>query len=219
MTSDDSKEDNNKNELCFKVIVIGDAGVGKSCLTGRAIKDTFITDYSETIGFEVSNFNITMENKNIILEIFDTCGQEVYRSIISNFYRDVSLAMLVYEIDSRESFLNINQWLNELKQYSHPDVKLILIGNKSDLEDERKVSYEEALKFKDEKQILYFEETSAKTGINAKEVFTEAARILFNEHKKYTMKANNPNDIENNKENKVPKKKLEKVQNRNKGCC
>ena len=220
MTSDESKKDISKDEICFKVIVIGDVGVGKSCLTGRAVKNIFI-EKSQTIGFNVLSFNTTMENKNIELKIFDTCGQEVYRSIISSFYREAGLAMVVYEIDSRESFLNINQWMNELKKYSNPDVKIFLIGNKSDLVDERKVSYEEAKKFKEENQIVYFEETSAKTGLNAKEVFTEAARILFNEYKIFSMKANNPNDIENNKEYKeVPKKKLEKVeQNRNKGCC
>ena len=219
MSLNDSEQDNNKYDFSFKMIVIGDAGVGKSCLTGRAIKDKFDTDYSPTVGFEFLTFSTKIDNKIIKLQIWDTCGQEVYRSLITNFYRNASLAMMVYSIDSRESFLHINQWLKEIKLQSHPDVKIILIGNKSDLDDNRKVSKEEAQKFKDENQLLYFEETSAKTGINAKEVFTEAARILFNEHKKYKMRANNTREIENTKDNKVPAKLGKVEQNRNKACC
>ena len=219
MSSNDSEQDNNKYDFSFKMIVIGDAGVGKSCLTGRAIKDKFDTDYSPTVGFEFLTFSTKIDNKIIKLQIWDTCGQEVYRSLITNFYRNASLAMMVYSIDSRESFLHINQWLKEIKIHSHPDVKIILIGNKSDLEDNRKVNYEEAQKFKDENQLLYFGETSAKTGLNAKEVFTEAARILFNEHKKYKMRANNSREMDNSKENKVPAKLGKIEQNRNKGCC
>ena len=206
------------HDFSFKMIVIGDAGVGKSCLTGRAIKDKFDFEYSPTVGFEFLTFSTKIDNKIIKLQIWDTCGQEVYRSLITNFYRNASLAMMVYSINSRESFLHINQWLKEVKLQSHPDVKIILIGNKSDLKEERTVSFEEAKRFKEENQLLYFEETSAKTVINAKEVFTEAARILYMERQKYTMRANtreNENTVEErpNKLTKVIKQK------RNKGCC
>jgi small GTP-binding protein len=218
MTSNDSETDNSKYDFSFKMIVIGDAGVGKSCLTSRAIKERFETDYSPTVGFEFLTFSTKIEDKVIKLQIWDTCGQEVYRSLITNFYRNASLAMMVYSIDSRESFLHINQWLKEIKLQSHPDVKIILIGNKSDLKDERQVTYQEAKRFKDENQLLYFEETSAKTGINAKEVFTEAARILFNEHKKYKMRANT-REFDNKKQEITPTKLTKVEQNRNKGCC
>ena len=218
MTSNDSETDNSKYDFSFKMIVIGDAGVGKSCLTSRAIKERFETDYSPTVGFEFLTFSTKIEDKVIKLQIWDTCGQEVYRSLITNFYRNASLAMMVYSIDSRESFLHINQWLKEVRLQSHPDVKIILIGNKSDLKDERQVTYQEAKRFKDENQLLYFEETSAKTGINAKEVFTEAARILFNEHKKYKMRANT-REFDNKKQEITPTKLTKVEQNRNKGCC
>ena len=217
-------EENAENEsdvydFSFKMIVIGDAGVGKSCLTGRAIKDKFDTDYSPTVGFEFLTFTTKIENKIIKLQIWDTCGQEVYRSLITNFYRNASLAMMVYSIDSKESFIHINQWLKEIKIQSHPDVKIILVGNKSDLKDKRAVTYEEANKYKDENQLLYFEETSAKTGINTKEVFTEAARILYEEHKKYKMRAANTNTKPDMSAVNVPTKLTKAEQNRNKGCC
>ena len=218
--SDDIEDSDNKYDFTFKMIVIGDAGVGKSCLTGRAIKDKFETEYAPTVGFEFLSFSTKIDNKIIKLQIWDTCGQEVYRSLITNFYRNASLAMMVYSINSRESFIHINQWLKEVRIQSHPDVKIILVGNKADLNNERTVSKDEAQRYKEENQILYFEETSAKTGLNAKEVFTEAARILYEEHKRYKSRAVNndiidelPNDTNNNT-------KLKKVeQNRNKGCC
>ena len=209
-----------KYDFSFKMIVIGDAGVGKSCLTNRAAKEKFLSDYSPTVGFEFLTFSTNIENKIIKLQIWDTCGQEVYRSLISNFYRNASLAMMVYSINSRESFIHINQWLKEVRIQSHPDVKIILVGNKADLNQERTVSFDEAKRYKDENQILYFEETSAKTGFNAKEVFTEAARILYEEHKRYRNRAVNNDiieDLPNDTNNNTKLKKVE--QNRNKGCC
>ena len=209
-----------KYDFSFKMIVIGDAGVGKSCLTNRASKDKFLSDYSPTVGFEFLTFTTSIENKIIKLQIWDTCGQEVYRSLISNFYRNASLAMMVYSIDNRESFLHINQWLKEIRIQSHPDVKIILVGNKSDLENERAVTYDEAKKFKEENQILYFEETSAKTGFKAKEAFEEAARILYNEHKNYKLRAKNEgtmNEIKNDQN--IPKKLNNKSEKKRKGGC
>ena len=144
----------NQYDLTFKIIVIGDPGVGKSCLTGRAVKDKFDSQYAPTIGFEFLTYSVKIQDKIIKLQIWDTCGQEMYRSLISNFYRNASLAMIVYSIDSKESFLHINTWLKDVKIQSHPDVKIILIGNKSDLVDNRAVTYEEAKKFKEENQLL-----------------------------------------------------------------
>ena len=157
-----NNEDSSQYDLTFKIIIIGDPGVGKSCLTGRAVNDKFESEYSPTIGFEFLTYSVKIKDKIIKLQIWDTCGQEMYRSLITNFYRNTSLAMMVYSIDSRESFEHINIWLKEIKIHSHPDVIIILIGNKSDLEEERKVTYKEAKKFKEENKLLYFEETSAK---------------------------------------------------------
>ena len=208
-----------KYDYSFKMIVIGDAGVGKSCLTNRAAKDKFLSDYSPTVVFEFLTFSTNIENKIIKLQIWDTCGQEVYRSLITNFYRNASLAMMVYAINSRESFFHINQWLKEVRLQSHPDVKIILIGNKSDLENERVVTTEEARKFKEENQILYFEETSAKSGLNTKEVFAEAARILYNEHKNYKLRSKSESLANTIQKVEVPKKLGKEQKKRKKGCC
>ena len=185
------KDDSDKNELTFKIIVIGDPGVGKSCLTGRATKDIFDPEFTNTIGFEFFNFIVKMDDKTIKLQIWDTCGQEQYKSLINNFYRNSVLAMLVYSIDDKKSFLNLNKWIKEVKIQSNPDIKLVLIGNKADLEDKREISYEEGKKFMEENEFLFFEETSAKSGINTKEIFNEAAKILYKEYLSFVTKARN----------------------------
>ena len=157
-------------DLNFKLIIIGDAGVGKSCLTTRATKDYFEENYSTTIGFEFFSLNIKVNEKTIKLQIWDTCGQEIYRSLISSFYRNSSLAFLVYSIDNIESFNNLTNWLNDLKNQSNPDIKIFLIGNKEDLNDDRKILFEDGEKFTKDNNFDLFFETSAKSGFNSKKI-------------------------------------------------
>ena len=134
-------------DLSFKLIVIGDSGVGKSCLTNRATTNLFEDTYSATVGFEFVSFNVKINEKVIKLQIWDTCGQELYRSLITNFYRNSSLAIIVYAINSKDSFENIEMWLRELRTHSNPDAKVFLIGNKIDLENERKITREQGENF------------------------------------------------------------------------
>ena len=213
-------EDCNQYDLCFKMIVIGDAGVGKSCLTAKATKDMFEETYSVTVGFEFMVFNVKINDTIVKLQIWDTSGQEIYRSLTSGFYRNASLAMMVYAIDNKESFNHIEYWLKEIKLQSNPDIKIFLIGNKADLEEERQVQFNTAKTFKEENEINYFSEASAKNGINAKEVFIEAAKLLFKEHLKY--KERNFKKIQN-ENNKVPipvkVTKNDKNSRKKGGCC
>ena len=211
-------EDYNQYDLSFKMIVIGDAGVGKSCLTAKASKGIFEEAYSATVGFEFLVFNVKLNDKVIKLQIWDTCGQELYRSLISSFYRNASLAMMVYAIDNRESFNHIETWLKEVKLQSNPDIKIFLIGNKSDLEENRKVTTEAAKTFKDENGIHYFSEASAKNGVNAKEVFIEAAKLLYGEHLKYKERKFDKN-LSDNEKVPMPVKVTKNKNNRKKGGC
>ena len=169
-------------DLSFKIIIVGDSGVGKSCLSIKASRNYFEDFYSPTVGFEFLTFNVKIEDQNIKLQIWDTCGQEVYRSLISSFYRSASLAIIVYSIDNEESFNNIEKWLNDIKTQSSPDVKIFLIGNKADLDDKRKITREQGEKFSNEHKISFFTETSAKTGLNVQNVFIQAAKELFIQH-------------------------------------
>ena len=209
-------DDYNKYDLSFKMIVIGDAGVGKSCLTLKASKGNFDEAYAPTVGFEFLSFNVKIDSKIIKLQIWDTCGQEIYRSLISSFYRNASLAMMVYSIDSKESFIHIESWLKEVKLQSNPDIKVFLIGNKADLEDQREVQLNEAKQFKDESGIHYFCEASAKNGLNAQTVFIEAAKLLYNEHLQYKSRALKTNI--NSEKTPIPVKITNKSE-RKQGCC
>ena len=210
-------DDYNQYDLSFKMIVIGDAGVGKSCLTAKAAKGVFDDAYSATVGFEFLTFNVKLDGKVIKLHIWDTCGQEIYRSLISSFYRNASLAMMVYAIDSKESFTHIETWLKEVKLQSNPDIKIFLIGNKEDLADQREVQLNEAKQFKEESGIHYFCETSAKSGLNAQEVFIEAAKLLYNEHLKYKARANKSDP--NGGDVPIPMKINKNQGERKQGCC
>ena len=128
-------EDYNKYDLSFKIIVIGNSGVGKSCLSIKATKNIFENNYLATVGFEFFSFNVKLDDKVVKLQIWDTCGQEIYRSLITNFYRNSSLAIIVYAIDDKQSYQDIEVWLKDLKTYSNPDIKVFLIGNKTDMEE------------------------------------------------------------------------------------
>jgi small GTP-binding protein len=178
-------EDYPTYDLTFKIIVIGDSFVGKSCLTTKGTKNMFDESYNATVGFEFVTSNIKVSDKICKMQIWDTCGQEVYRSLITNFYRNSSLAILVYSIDNYESFENLDLWLKELKTFSSPDAKVFLIGNKTDLDHKRKVSYEQGLTYKTENNLDFFMEVSAKTGFNAQKVFVEAAKVLYVDYLKY----------------------------------
>ena len=177
-------DDNPIHDLSFKLIVIGDSGVGKSCLTMKATKNIFENDYSPTIGFEFYTFIIRIKEKIIRLQIWDTCGQEVYRSLINGFYRNSSLAILLYSIDNVKSFNNLEFWLNDIKNNSNPDIKIFLVGNKKDLEEKREVPIDKAKTFYKEHGLHLFMETSAKTGFNAQNLLIKAANVLYEESKK-----------------------------------
>ena len=134
---------------------------------------------------------VKINDKILKLHIWDTCGQELYRSLVANFYKNCSLAILVYAIDNNDSFKNLSLWLKDLKINSNPDAKMILIGNKCDLVDERKISYEEGEKFSKDFEFEFFSETSAKTGFHAKEIFLKAAMYLYDDYILYKKNNNN----------------------------
>jgi len=172
-------EDFAQYDISFKIIVIGDSGVGKSCLTTQAVRNNFEEFYQATVGFEFLTFNLRINNNVVKLQIWDTCGQEVYKSLISNFYRNSSLALILYAINNKESFQHAENWLNDLKNQSNPDIKIFLIGNKEDLNDDRKILFEDGEKFTKDNNFDLFFETSAKSGFNSKKVFMEAAKLFI----------------------------------------
>ena len=211
-------KDPGEYDLSFKLILVGDSAVGKSCLSIKATKDTFDKIYSPTIGFEFMTLFLKVEDYIIKLQIWDTCGQEVYRSLIKSFYINSSLAVIVYAINDSDSFNDIHFWVKELKTMSSPDIKIILIGNKIDLENERKVSYEEGQCVAKEYGFQQFFETSAKTGENIKEMFLKISSILYKDYLKYS---DNIDPISSSNPNSKPSLRLKrhKKKSNKKKCC
>ncbi|KAF3601292.1 hypothetical protein F2Q69_00032685 [Brassica cretica] len=164
-----------KVDYVFKVVLIGDSAVGKSQLLARFARDEFSLDSKATIGVEFQTRTLTIEEKSVKAQIWDTAGQERldivyvskwcrYRAVTSAYYRGAVGAMLVYDITKRETFDHIPRWLEELRAHADKNIVIILIGNKSDLEDQRAIPTEDAKEFA-EKEGLFFLETSALNAI------------------------------------------------------
>ena len=208
-------EDYPTYDLSFKIIVIGNSGVGKSSLSIQAARHTFAENYFATVGVEFFTMNIKLQNKVIKLQIWDTCGQEIYRSLISNFYSNSSLAVIVYSITDSSSFDSIDNWVKELKANSSPDIKVFLIGNKIDLEDQRVVSTEQGKMLQNDYNLDLFVESSAREGHNTEYIFAQAAKVLYDDYVKY--KIGNPLIGKTKNTNKLNRAKVKSKEK--KKCC
>mmetsp|Transcript_36964 Transcript_36964/g.58135 ORF Transcript_36964/g.58135 Transcript_36964/m.58135 type:complete len:215 (-) Transcript_36964:264-908(-) len=165
-------------EYIFKYIIIGDMGSGKSCLLHNFTEGKFVPDSPHTIGVEFGTRVIEVMGKKIKLQIWDTAGQERFRAVTRSYYRGAAGALLVYDISRRATFNHLTSWLTDAKTLTTPNTVIMLIGNKSDLDEQRDVPYEEASAFAEENGLIFLE-TSAKTGTNVEEAFLKTASLIF----------------------------------------
>jgi len=165
-------------DLLFKIVLIGDSGVGKSNLLSRFHKDEFSLESKSTIGVEFAHRSIQVEGKKVKAQIWDTAGQERYRAITSAYYRGAVGALLVYDITKHHTFENVSRWLNELREHADSNIIIMLVGNKSDLEPTRTVPTEEAKKFCEEEGLLFIE-TSALKNANVYEAFHQVLVEIY----------------------------------------
>ena len=154
----------------FKVVLIGDSGVGKSNILSRFTRNEFSLESKSTIGVEFATRSIQVDGKTVKAQIWDTAGQERYRAITSAYYRGAVGALLVYDITKQVTFENVERWLKELRDHADSNIVIMLVGNKSDLRHLRSVSTEDAKAFS-EKEGLSFIETSALEATNVEESF------------------------------------------------
>ena len=160
-------------DYLLKYIIIGDPEIGKSTIMERYAHNTFHKDYIPTIGVDFSNKIIDLNNKTYKIQIWDTSGQEKFGSITTTYYRGCACALVIYDITKRDSFNNVTTWIEKCKNYATEETLIILVGNKSDLNDKRQVSTEEGEDLADKFGILFFE-ISTITGENVNNVFEKS---------------------------------------------
>ena len=198
-------------DYLFKYLIIGNSGVGKSCLLIRFTDDKFEEGYVTTIGVDFKIKTLEIEGKSVKLQIWDTAGQERFRNIVSTYYKGGHGIMMVYDITDLESFRYLDSWLKEIEKNASKNVYKILVGNKNDMEKERKVSFEKGMEFADLHGMKFFE-TSAKENKNVEEAFKEMTKDIINSLKKVNEKTNSNSNF-------VIGKKKGKDLTKKGGCC
>jgi len=165
---------NTAYDLLIKLLLIGDSGVGKSCLLLRFSDDSFTTSFITTIGIDFKIKTIQLDDKKIKLQIWDTAGQERFRTITTAYYKGAMGILLVYDVTDEQSFQNIRNWIRNIEQHAADNVDKILIGNKCDMITEKVVETTRGQSLADEYGLKFFE-TSAKSNINVQQAFTAIA--------------------------------------------
>jgi Ras-related protein Rab-1A len=171
------KSSNPEYDYLFKLLLIGDSGVGKSSLLLRFADNTFTESFISTIGVDFKIRTIEIDGTTVKLQIWDTAGQERFRTITSSYYRGAHGIIVVYDITNAESFNNVQKWLQEIDRYACENVHKLLVGNKCDLVNERKVKYETAKEFADSYNLIFLE-TSAKNSTNVEDAFIKMAQAI-----------------------------------------
>jgi Ras-related protein Rab-5C len=161
----------------FKLVLLGDTAVGKSCLVVRFVRDEFFEFQEPTIGAAFLTQSVATGAATVKFEIWDTAGQERYRSLAPMYYRGAAAAIVVYDITNKDSFNGAKSWVKELQRRGDPNAVIALAGNKADLQSKRKIDYQEAQQYAEENGIMHIE-TSAKNDTNVKSLFHEIAQKL-----------------------------------------
>ncbi|CAH1251313.1 ras-related protein Rab-8A-like isoform X4 [Branchiostoma lanceolatum] len=164
-------------DFLFKLLLIGDSGVGKTCVLFRFSEDAFNSTFISTIGIDFKIRTIDLDGKKIKLQIWDTAGQERFRTITTAYYRGAMGIMLVYDITNEKSFENIKNWIRNIEEHASADVEKMILGNKCDMEDRRQVSRDRGEKLAIEYGVKFME-TSAKSSINVEEAFFTLGRDI-----------------------------------------
>ena len=167
-----------KYDFLVKFLVIGCAGVGKSSILHHFIEGKFKQETNHTIGVEFGSKVIQASGKSAKLQIWDTAGQERFRSVTRSYYRGAAGALLVYDISSRETYTNLMSWLSDARTLANPNIVIILVGNKKDMEKDREVTFLEASQFAQEHDLMFLE-TSAMSGENVEDAFLTCSRNIL----------------------------------------
>ena len=184
-------------DIIFKIVLIGDSGVGKTNLLGRYLKKEYKEETKATVGVEFGEKKYELNGLKIKAQIWDTAGQERYKAITSMYYKGAKGALIVFDLSSKNTFQNVEKWYNEIKKTSDPNINLILIGNKSDLKDKRQISTEEGENKAKEMNVAYLE-TSALNCDNVDKAFDALIEAISKKMKMEIEAEEEENDDNNN---------------------
>ncbi|KAK9764846.1 ras GTPase [Basidiobolus ranarum] len=202
---------NPEYDYLFKLLLIGDSGVGKSCLLLRFADDTYTESYISTIGVDFKIRTVELEGKTVKLQIWDTAGQERFRTITSSYYRGAHGIIVVYDVTDQDTFTNVKQWLQEIERYASEGVNKLLIGNKNDLTSKKVVDHAVAEEFANQTS-LPFLETSAKDSTNVEQAFLTMAKQIKDRMGTNTMATASKQNIKIGQGSSVPEQSSS-------GCC
>ena len=225
MSATPSSTNGNQNkpsnyQYIFKLILIGNSGVGKSCILQRYMKHTFEESYKCTIGVDFLMKSIVINGQTVKLQLWDTAGQEKYKSMVSSYYRGANVALIVFDITNHQSFDALPLWIENFYKNGPEQKNIILIGNKKDMAEQREVTQQEAESFSEANNMIYFE-TSAKEGDNIEYVFNYAAEKLLEFYGKNNeailkRQMTHNNDIQSSNFKEI---RIEESPNKKKNCC
>ncbi|KAG0380737.1 GTP-binding protein [Mortierella sp. AD032] len=201
-------------DYLIKLLLIGDSGVGKSCLLLRFSDDSFTPSFITTIGIDFKIRTIELDGKRIKLQIWDTAGQERFRTITTVYYRGAMGILLVYDVTDERSFSNIRNWFSNIEQHASEGVNKILIGNKCDMPDKKVISKDQGQALADEFGIKFLE-TSAKSNIGVEEAFYSIARYFSYSNSTKRMIDTQTNQTQNTNTLVVE----DRSGNKGNGCC
>lgn len=199
-----------KYDYLIKLLLIGDSGVGKSCLLLRYSDDSFTSSFITTIGIDFKIKSILINESKVKLQIWDTAGQERFRTITTAYYRGAMGILLVYDVTDEASFSNVRNWMRQIDQNAAENVNRILIGNKCDMDEQRKVTYDAGKSLADEFKIKFFE-TSAKLNTNVDKAFLSIASDIVERLKENPEHYGSEGGVTLDKSNRGKKS--------DKGCC
>ena len=192
-----------KKEFLYKILLLGDSSVGKTCFLMRYVDNTFQEIHMSTIGLDYKLKTVQLEDgKMVKIQIWDTAGQDRFRSITKNYYKGAHGIVLIYDVTNKKSFENVSNWINQIREEVSDKVTIVLVGNKIDEEEKRVVTTEQGKKMADDFKLMFFE-CSAKTGVNIDSTFNELVKKTLENYSKIDGKGA-----------KLKKKKKDK-----KGCC
>ena len=216
MATESPNAQNAGYDMIFKIVLIGDTSVGKTNILSKYLSNEFDPDSKATVGVEFGTKNFKIQNSIVKVQIWDTAGQERYRSITNAYYKGAKGSLLVYDITNPKSFESLDKWISDLKTNGDQKISIILLGNKSDLESDRKITTEQG-KEKAEFYKLAFMETSALNGNNIEKAFNELITDVYKNHhelfeKQAKVEINDKvidlENVDENAENKEKEKKL-----------